>query len=209
MTCAKPPTALDCPWACCRGILDVALKTCREGDKVLTPAACEALAEAFERCPDALLAQLQPHLLDLSSLVLDPQEPSPAGSPLQQALIALFVAYVQSCADSIVLGGRSEALRALFAVSHVAKEAAREGTVEAHTHAHEFAAAHVVDAIAAVGRALLKAAQDDGAVGLGSGGAGVAGSDVSAELQGMMQVYLEGVVGLLPLHQVLPWLCFH
>lgn len=149
--------------------------------------------------------QLQPHLLDLSSLALNPQEPSPAGSQLQQALIALFVAYVQSCADSIVLGGRSDALRALFSVSHVAKEVGREGIGEAH--AHGFAAAHVVDAIAAVGRALLKAAEDEGTLGPGSSEAGAAGGAVSAQLQGMMQVYLEGVVGLLPLHQVQFWLC--
>lgn len=187
---------------CHRTILDVALKTCQEGEKSLVAAACETLAEAFERCPDALLMHLQPHLLELSALAISPQISSTASREVQQLLTALFVAYVQSCADSIARGGRSDALKALFTVSHVAKEA--RGAGDADAGSHEFAASHAVDAIATVGRALLKAAEDEGASAAGSRAAGVA---TSAQLQGMIQVYLEGVVGLLPLHQVRPPEC--
>lgn len=191
-----PPHRTD---TCCRGILDFALTACRDGDTSLVSAACETLAEAFERCPDPLLTHLQPHLLDISTLALHPPEPAAGRSHWQQALIALFVVYVQSCADSVVRGGRSHLLGALFAVSHMAKAATAPGLPEAHTH--EFAAAHVVDAVAMVGRALLKAVEDEGA---GAGGGRAAEGALSAHLQGMMQVYLEGVVGLLPLHQVIP-----
>ena len=165
----------------------------------MVSAACETLAEAFERCPDPLLSHLQPHLLDLSTLALHPPDLASGRSQWQQALIALFVVYVQSCADSVVRGGRSDLLGALFAVSHVAKEVTATGVPEAH--AHEFAAAHVVDAVAMVGRALLKAVEDEGGVARGGHATGGA---LSAQLQGMLQVYLEGVVGILPLHQVLP-----
>lgn len=190
-------TAPDHPRSCCRGILDFALTACREGDASLVPSACETLAEAFERCPDPLLAHLQPHLLDLSALALHP--PESGSSQWQQALIALFVVYVQSCADSVVRAGRSDLLRALFAVSHAAKDVVGAA---APAHEHAFAAAHVVDAAAMVGRALLKAVEDEGGRAVYAVGGRTAGVAASAQLQGMSQVYLEGAVGMLPLHQV-------
>eukprot|EP00892_Ulva_mutabilis_P004720 jgi/Ulvmu1/261/UM001_0265.1 len=180
------------PSASFEGILDFALTTCREGDASLVPCACETLAETFERCPDPLLAHLQPHLLDLSTLALNP--PDAGNAQWQQAVITLFVVYVQSCADSIVRGGRSDLLHALFAVAHATKQVT--GAAVPPEHDHEFAAVHVVEAAAMVGRALLKAVEDEGEMATGRRGAGV-----SAQMQGMMQTYLEGVVGLVPLHQ--------
>ena len=150
-------------------------------------AACEALSEAFERCPDPLLLHLQPKVQDLTVFAL--ATPRTISEEHQYQLVALIATYVQSSADSLVARGRSDLLQQLFMAAQV----------KAQNAVGDLAAAHAVDALVAIGRATQEAVKDERPSRV-----------LPAHLQGLLQVCCEGVVGLLPVMQVCTGLtCTH
>lgn len=163
----------------CRGVVQEALCSAASSSSAVSTAACEALAEAFERCPDPLLLHLQPQVLDLTVFALN--TPLSISEEHQFQLVSLISTYVQSSADSLVAGGRSDLLQQLFVAT----------AVRAQNAVGDMAAAHAVDALVATGRALQAAVKEEGSSGV-----------LPAHLQGLLQVCCEGVVGLLPVLQV-------
>jgi hypothetical protein len=156
-----------------------ALYAAASPSSVVSTAACEALAEAFERCTDSLLLLLQPQVLELTLFAL--KSPRAISEEHQYQLVSLISTFVQSSADSLVAGGRSDILQQLFAAAEVQAENAVGG----------MAAAHAVDAIVAVGKAVQAAVKEEGSSGA-----------LPAHLQGLLQACCEGVIGLLPVLQV-------
>ena len=167
----------------CRGVVQGALRCAASGSSAVSAAACGALCEAFERCPDPLLLHLQPQVLDLAIFAL--ATPRTISEEHQYQLIALVATFAQSSADSLVAGGRSDLLQQLF----VAAQANAQNAVG------ELAAVHAVDALVAIGRALQAAVKEEG-------GASPGAAALPAHLQGLLRVCCEGAVGLLPVLQV-------
>lgn len=170
---------LDLHKCLCRGVVQAALHSAASPNSEVSTAACEALAEAFERCPDQLLTHMQPQILELTVFALDSSRVLTEDHQYQ--LLALVSTYVQSSADSLVAGGRSDLIQKLFAAA----------SVHAQNGVGNMAAAHAVDALVATGRAMQVAVKEE----MGSGA-------LPAHLQGLLQVCCEGLVGLLQVLQV-------
>jgi hypothetical protein len=158
-----------------RNLVEVAFSLCAHENAQTASAACEALSQMFERCQDALLLRVQPHIISLSSLPLA----TDVSRPHSALITSVLSAYVLSCSDSIARSGSSEIVEQLFAAASAFQ--LRDGNADSMAHAAE--------AIAAVGRSLQQAVDEDE-------------GDPSSCVQGMMHIYIHGLVGLIPLLQV-------
>ena len=162
--------------------MQAALQSAASPSSGVSTAACEALTEAFERCPDQLLTHMQPQILELTAFALNSSRE--LSEEHQCQLLALISTYVQSSADTLVAGGRSDLIQKLFAAA----------SVHAQSGVGNMAAAHAVDALVATGRAMQAAVKEEASSGV-----------LPAHLQGLLQVCCEGLVGLLQVLQV----CLH
>jgi hypothetical protein len=159
-------------------VLQVAFSAAVAEDADVVAAACAALAEAFERCPDAQLVRLQEQVVGTARCMLAAASPD-----RQYELVALVAAYTQSHADSLVRSGESELLEHLFKAAAVHSENA-----EGH-----LTSMHAIEALVALGLALQAAIMEE-----------PCNTALPAPLQGLLQLFSEGISAMLVMFQARP-----